>query len=152
MGHGRGARPRTYKGQSVSGEPEHQSQFVLSLGFYRQTRLTTFAPFVFFSQRKCVKNGNRLVAGISVALQNTHFSSRKRGETGNGEIIEPASRAYATRRCPFRNRIFTRENVGERETDRSRESSLSFTLRSTRKKHEPTRKMLGHREKHSKNQ
>ena len=48
--------------------------------------------------------------------------------------------------APLRNCIFIRENVGEWETERSRESSLSFTLRNTRRKHGPKRKMNGERE------
>ena len=44
---------------------------------------------------------------------------------------------------PLRICIFTRENVGEWETERSLESSLSFALRNKRKKHQPKRKMHG---------
>ena len=51
--HGRGVRPRTYNPQSVSGEPETQSKFVLLVGFYRQTRLTTFDLFAVFPKKTC---------------------------------------------------------------------------------------------------
>jgi len=44
---------------------------------------------------------------------------------------------------PLRNCSFTQENVGKWETERSRESSLSFTRRNKRKNHQPHRKMHG---------
>ena len=40
------------------------------------------------------------MAGNIGTLENSHFSYRKRWESGNNEIIELASRACATTRCP----------------------------------------------------
>ena len=62
-GHGRGPRPRTYKGQSVSGEPENQSNLALFLGFYRHQRLTPinlFALACFKTPLKPMKNKHLL--------------------------------------------------------------------------------------------
>ena len=53
MGHGRGPRPRTYKAQSVSGEPENQPKFVLLLWFYSHPRLTPFGLFALFLEEMC---------------------------------------------------------------------------------------------------
>ena len=53
MGYGRGARPRTYKGQKVSGEPENQSKFALSLGFYNHRRLTPINGFALSFGEMC---------------------------------------------------------------------------------------------------
>ena len=55
MGHGRGSRPRTYKGQSVSGEQENQSKFVLLLWFYSHRRLTPIRVFALFLEEMCEK-------------------------------------------------------------------------------------------------
>ena len=48
MGHGRGPRPRTYKGQWGPGRPGNQSKFVLLLGFYRHLRVTPIDLFALF--------------------------------------------------------------------------------------------------------
>ena len=53
LGHGRGVWPRTYKGQSPSGEPENQSKFALLLGFYSHPRLTGFDLFALFLEELC---------------------------------------------------------------------------------------------------
>ena len=37
----------------MSGEPEHQSTYVLLVGFYRQTRLPTFGLFAVFPEKTC---------------------------------------------------------------------------------------------------
>ena len=99
-GHGRGARPRTYKGQCDSGRPENQSKFVLLLGFYRQTRLTTFGLFAVFPEKMC-ENSKPACRGHQRSLQNSRFSPRKRGESGNNEIIGTAWWACATWGCSW---------------------------------------------------
>ena len=100
MGHGRGVRPRTYKGQCPSGRPENQSKIVLLLGFYRQTRLTTFGLFAVFPWKMCekLKPAGR---GHQLSLQNSRFSTRKRGESGNNEIIGTAWWACAIWGCSW---------------------------------------------------
>ena len=52
-GHGRGPRRRTYKGQSPSGKPGNQSNFALSLGFYRHRRLTAIKLFALSTEKMC---------------------------------------------------------------------------------------------------
>ena len=53
MGHGRGSRPRTYNPQTVPGEQENQSKFLLSLGFYSLRRLTPIDLFAVFLEEMC---------------------------------------------------------------------------------------------------
>ena len=94
MGHGRGPRPRSYKAQKGSGEPENQSKNVLSLGFYSHRRLTPIDLFTLFLEEMW-ENWKPTGYGNHHCASELAFSSRKRGETGMSEIVEPASRACA---------------------------------------------------------
>ena len=71
-GHGRGSRPRMYKGQSVSAGSENQPNSVLLLGFYSVPRLAPIDLFA-FSSRKRERIAIREVVGTNVELQTSYF-------------------------------------------------------------------------------
>ena len=117
MGHGRAPRPRTYNPQSVPGEPENQSKFLLSFGFYSHPRLTPIGPFCMmahqnthFSSVKCVFPGSqnfhkphrrktRFSESAILQLENTHFRcARATAAAACWQSNKQASK-HLSRRC-----------------------------------------------------